>query len=45
MRLLELDLLRFIAVLLVLGRHMIPASETVSSGAAWFSRLWQQEAG
>jgi peptidoglycan/LPS O-acetylase OafA/YrhL len=39
-RLLELDVLRFAAVALVLGRHMIPCSPEVSSGAAAFSRLW-----
>lgn len=42
MRLLELDFLRFVAVMLVLGRHMFPCVGETSPAAAWLSRLWQQ---
>jgi peptidoglycan/LPS O-acetylase OafA/YrhL len=41
-RLLELDVLRFVAVLLVLGRHMHPCSAEISSGAALASNFWLQ---
>ncbi len=41
-RILELDLLRFVAVLLVMGRHMTPCPESVSGWGATWSLVWQR---
>lgn len=42
MRLPQLDLLRFLAVFLVLGRHLIPCPESVSPWLAAVTRAWHR---
>jgi len=42
MRIPQLDLLRLVAVLLVLGRHLIPCPELVSPGLAAVTRAWHR---
>lgn len=39
-RLLELDVLRFVAIVLVLGRHMVPCPSEISTSVAAVSGLW-----